>query len=86
MLIAPQPRSEFDAPSAARHQRGVSLPVLSRHARPRWRSCIHSASRWRLARLQFSRPLTPLCQHMLALRPSQSNIVVCNEVCNGEFV
>lgn len=85
MPLAPQPRRRTDAPRAA-SPRGVSLSIQSQHlASPCGRRRCVSTPHWRTPKL-LSGPVATLSQHMLALRPSQSSVDVCNEVGNGGCV
>ena len=82
MPLAPQPRRRTDAPRAAPPW-GTSLLVLSAHlSQPCQRKRFLGTPRWRTLRLRSGPVATP-CEHLRALRPSQSTVDVCNEVCNG---
>lgn len=81
MPLAPHPCRRIDAPRAA-SQWGRSLAVLS------WQltqsdECRRflSTPRWFTLWL-LSSPVAMLRQSLPALRPSQSTVDVCNDVCN----
>jgi|JI61114C2RNA_FD_contig_91_520344_length_2259_multi_2_in_0_out_0_3 hypothetical protein len=85
MPLAPQPRRRTDAPRAV-SPRGVGLSAQSQHLALACgrRRCV-STPHWRTPR-HLSGALATLSQHMLALRPSQSTVDVCNKVGNGGCV
>lgn len=85
MPLAPQPRRRTDAPRAV-SPRGVGLSAQSQHLALACggRRCV-STPHWRTPG-HLSGPLATLIQHMLALRPSQSTVDVCNEVGNDGCV
>lgn len=85
MPLAPQPRRRTDAPRAV-SPRGVGLSAQSQHLALACgrRRCV-STPHWRTPR-HLSGALATLSQNMLALRPSQSTVDVCNKVGNGGCV